>query len=71
MKSTTELLQMNARLSNDLDSAASDPERARFLLRARRAVRSELEARHAAAERQAEPYRFVGMSDDGLAIYEG
>jgi hypothetical protein len=49
-KTTTELLKIDARVGNALDCSASDHEKMRFLLRARRAVRAELEARHAAAD---------------------
>jgi hypothetical protein len=69
MKTTAQLLEMNAAVSNKLDTAA--PDAMRFLLQARRAVRAELEARHVAAERTVEPYRYVGESPDGFSIFEG
>jgi hypothetical protein len=50
MKTTTDLLRMNAAVGNKLDTAAPDHAAMRFLLQARRAVRAELEARHAALE---------------------
>jgi hypothetical protein len=53
MKTTSQLLKMNQTVGNKLDAAAPDAEGMRFLLRARRAVRAELAARHAEVERQA------------------
>jgi hypothetical protein len=70
MKTTARLLEMNAAVGNKLDTTA-DHAAMRFLLQARRAVRAELEARHAAAERVVEPYRYVGESPDGFSIFEG
>lgn len=70
MTSTSDLLRMNAAIGNKLDTAARDPEQARFLLRARRAVRQELETRHAQNERTLEPYRFTHVDADGYACYD-
>jgi hypothetical protein len=53
VKTTSELLKLNATVGNKLDAAAPDADAMRFLLRARRAVQAQLEARHAEAERQA------------------
>ena len=53
MKTTSELLKLHATVGNKLDAAAPDAEAMRFLLKGRRAVRAELEARHAEVERQA------------------
>jgi hypothetical protein len=47
MKTTSQLLELDKTAGNKLDSAAPDHEAMRFLLQARRAVRAELEARHA------------------------
>jgi hypothetical protein len=58
MKTTTELLLLHGAVGNKLDVAAPDHEAMRFLLQAPRAVRAELEARHAAAE----PLRFTEES---------
>jgi hypothetical protein len=65
-KSQTELLAIRAAIGSEMDKS-SDAARLRFLLRARAAVTASLQA---ARDPQA-PYRFVGMSADGLAIYEG
>jgi hypothetical protein len=86
MKTTTELLLLNATVGNKLDTAAPDHAAMRFLLQARRAVRAELEARHNAAaaeplrftevergiarELNAAPFLFVGHDADGMACYE-
>jgi hypothetical protein len=70
MKTTSELLRLNAIVGDKLDAAAPDHAAMRFLLQARRAVRAELEARRAAAQRVVRPFRLVGMSDDGMACYE-
>jgi hypothetical protein len=86
MKTTSELLKLHVTVGNKLDAAAPDHETMKWLLTARRAVRAELEARHAAAvaeplrftaqereiarELHALPFVFTGMSDDGMACYE-
>jgi hypothetical protein len=70
VRTVSELLKLNAVVGNKLDNAAPDHEAMKFLLRARRAVRAELEARHVEAERVLEPYRFTGMTADGLACYD-
>jgi hypothetical protein len=51
MKTTSQLLELNKIAGDKLDNAAPDRAAMRFLLQARRAVRAELEGRHAAAER--------------------
>ena len=53
VRTTSELLKIRAMVGNKLDTAAPDHEAMKFLLRARRAVTAELEARHLEAERQA------------------
>jgi hypothetical protein len=66
-----------------LDAAAPDHEAMRFLLRARRAIALELEARHiteaprstdvdrqTARDRATAPFRLIGVNADGLACYE-
>jgi hypothetical protein len=85
MKTTSELLKLHVTVGNKLDAAA--PETMKWLLKARRAVREELEARHAAAvaqplrfteeerqiarERALSPFKLVGVDDEGMACYEG
>jgi hypothetical protein len=64
-KSQSELLAIRASISNEMDKGG-DFERMRFLLRARRAVTASLEA---SRDPQA-PYRFVGITADGLAVYQ-
>ena len=62
-KTMTELIEMDAEVGNRLDdfSALVFADN----LADRRQIREEMQ------RRQAEPFQFTGMTDDGLACYEG
>jgi hypothetical protein len=64
-KTTSELIDQLRRIGHKLDTA-TDPQVMRFLITGRKAIVAALEA----ARVPEKPYEFVGMSPDGLAIYE-